>query len=198
MSLLTHVKTIEQPKTSLFNASQFFVEGKQPDGIKFWLGYNFKEHFLKGNKIVVPDGSIHVYRLNENSVDAPIINKLGGEKQVETSLFHLAELIKKQAKGQEGDLLTNGYANIFYIRGFDGELWAVYCLWDSGAGGWDVDASPVAGPYGWGAGSRVFSRGSLVNSDPVSDDSLKLDHFDPTLLRITYDGKSYRLEADEE
>jgi hypothetical protein len=193
MSLLTHVKTIKQPKSRLFNASQFFVEEKQPDGIKFYLGYNFKEYFLKGTEIVVSDGDIQVYMLNKYSVDEPIIKELGGEKQAETSLFHLAEFIRKQPKGEKGELLTDGQFNIFYIRGSDGELWAVHCSWSSGRGHWGVHADPVAFQYGWGAGRQVFSRGSLVTSDTLKDELIALSPFDPSEMVIKYKGKTYKL-----
>lgn len=94
------------------------------------------------------------------SLDRSIIAALGGESKAETPLVVVAVLMQKQANGERGVLLTNGYANIFYIRNTDGVLRAVYVLW--GGDGWDVHAYSVEDPFGWGAGSQVFSRDSSV------------------------------------
>ena len=61
-----------------------------------------------------------------------------------------------QSKGDEGVLLINGWANIFYIRDAKGVFCAVGVDWDGD--GWDVRARSVGCPRGWGAGGRVFSR----------------------------------------
>ena len=65
----------------------------------------------------------------------------------------------EQGNGEDGILLTNGYANIFYIRDIKGVFWAVSCRWIGG--GWDVSASSVEDPRGWVGGGRVFSRNSF-------------------------------------
>ena len=57
-----------------------------------------------------------------------------------------------------GDLLTNGYANIFYVRDVNGELRAVFVGW--GGVGWSVRAYSVGDPDAWRGGDRVFSRNS--------------------------------------
>jgi len=83
---------------------------------------------------------------------------LGGEAKAETTLFEMYQLLKKQASGGEGELLTNGYANIFYIKDMSGVLRAVSGNW--GDGGWRVYAIAVEDPGDWDAGYRVFSRNS--------------------------------------
>ena len=65
----------------------------------------------------------------------------------------------EQGNGEDGILLTNGYANIFYIRDIKGVFWAVGCGWDGG--GWRVGAISVEDPRGWDGGRRVFSRNSF-------------------------------------
>jgi hypothetical protein len=66
----------------------------------------------------------------------------------------IAQLIAKQANGEEGTLLNNGYANLFYTSSF-----VVDVYWDSGRGEWRVDTWG-RGDRGWGAGHRVFSPGN--------------------------------------
>lgn len=65
----------------------------------------------------------------------------------------------EQGNGEDGILLTNGYANIFYIRDINGVFWAVRCPWSGDV--WYVRATSVGPPRGWGGGSRVFSRNSF-------------------------------------
>ena len=59
---------------------------------------------------------------------------------------------------KNGPLLTNGYANIFYVRDANGVLRAVSVYWYDG--GWDEYAVGVAHPNTWFDGRRVFSRNS--------------------------------------
>jgi hypothetical protein len=70
------------------------------------------------------------------------------------------DLLKNQSKGEAGVLLINGYSNIFYIRGSDGNLWAVRAHWNSRYDHWNVEAHSVVFPHGWLIGSQVFSRDS--------------------------------------
>ncbi len=96
--------------------------------------------------------------LKRASPDAPIL--AGLEDKAEVSLAHMFDLLKKQAHGEEGVLLTNGYANIFYVRDADGILWAVVAYWGSGYRDWLVEAHSIGTPGRWGGGGRVFSRDS--------------------------------------
>ena len=61
-------------------------------------------------------------------------------------------------------MLTNGYANIFYITDADGQIWAVYCYWSSDYRFWGVGAYPVTLPSTWNADNQVVSRDSLLFS----------------------------------
>ena len=95
-------------------------------------------------------------KLTRSSLDAPILEELGDK--AEASLSQMYALMARQANGQEGVLLTNGWANIFYVRDINGELRAVRVRWDGR--GWFVDAYSVTYPNGWYDGNRVFSRNS--------------------------------------
>jgi hypothetical protein len=152
--------TTTSATTEKFVAKEKFV--KDSKEVKFFgIWNNFTELFLAGHgKIEDPIGSqeLRYGNLTKNSVDRPIIEELGGEAKAETTLSELCDLLKKQAKGEEGDLLTNGYANIFYIKDTSGVLRAVYVFWD--VDGWLVNVNSVVPSREWLAGGRVFSRNS--------------------------------------
>lgn len=63
----------------------------------------------------------------------------------------IASLIEKQPKGEEGILLNNGYANLFYTHSR-----VVHVFWNAGFGEWLVYVWFRDG-YSWLVGHRVFS-----------------------------------------
>lgn len=152
--------TTTSATTEKFVAKDKFREDSQE--VKFYgIWDNFTNWFLDGNgKIEEPLGEqvLRYGNLTKNSVDGPIIEELGCEAKAETTLTELYDLLKKQANGEEGDLLTNGYANIIYVRDISGVLRAVSVAWDGV--GWRVYARSVEVPRDWRAGIRVFSRNS--------------------------------------
>jgi len=152
--------TTTSATTEKFVAKDKFI--KDSKEIKFYGFYgSFEEDFLVGNgKTEEPlsEQELRYGNLTKNSVDSPIIEELGGEAKAETTLTELHNLLRKQGNGEEGDLLTSGYSNIFYTRNTNGVLRAVNVYW--GGGGWNVIAYSVEDPYGWDAGDRVFSRNS--------------------------------------
>ena len=74
----------------------------------------------------------------------------------------LGDLMAKQAKGEKGALLNNGWANIFYVRDSAGVLRTVNVYWDGGR--WFVNAFSVVNPDRWNDGYQVFSRNSVLES----------------------------------
>lgn len=89
------------------------------------------------------------------------LSKRANDEEIEKSLpkKHLfketnvcaivANLIEKQSKGEEGVLLNNGYANLFYTS-----FLVVFVRWDGDE--WDVDDWGRGGGA-WGGGRRVFA-----------------------------------------
>jgi len=124
-----------------------------------YLGDNFCLWFL--DKVEEPfiGSELRYGRLRKLSVDAPIIAELGGEEKAETTLTELWQALEKQPNGNRGDLLTDGCANIFYIRDVNGVLRAVYAFWFGV--GWFVFADSVVSPHRWLGGFQVFSRNSV-------------------------------------
>jgi len=117
------------------------------DNLKTWFG-------TKVEAAVGAERSLRYAELITGSLDAPIIAELGAT--AETTLAEVFALMERQKNGEEGVLLTNGWANIFYVKDMDGALRAVRVHWNGV--GWDVNAYEVAIPHGWYGDYRVFSR----------------------------------------
>jgi hypothetical protein len=160
--LLEQVTTFTVPAISAFDAAAHFrvTPEKERKSTEVPIGWmNDNAHLLKGRtEPEVAETVVRVLRLLRPCVDGPIIAYLGGEQVVTTTWGQMYEMMRRQGRGQEGDLLVNGSANIFYIPDIEGQLWAVYCSWDSGYRFWDVGAYPISNPYTWFAGCQVFSR----------------------------------------
>jgi len=139
-----------------------------------YIGDNFTSWFLSGDDKIedpISEQTLRCHKLRQFSVDGPIIIELGGAEKSETTLPEMFSLMEKQGKGENGVLLNNGYANIFYIRDIAGVLRTVFVVWYDG--GWDVDAHSVESPLRWSDGGQVFSRnppvgGVLEPSEPLA------------------------------
>lgn len=155
------IKHVQLPAVKAFSAKRCFVTRDTPEGVKLgWISFSFQQVFLNGvghNEIDIPASELRVHRLRKRSKDETIIDALGGEEVAETYLAHMWEMMKIQGQGQQGDLLVNGYANMFYIRATNGKLWTVRCRWIARYGNWCVGARPIALPCWWSIGSQVFS-----------------------------------------
>ncbi len=148
--------------TTIFVVSKFFT--KRSAKVKFvWFGDDFQKWFVPLRERIVGEPVLPVFHhdLSESSLDAEIFEVLGGRDNVEkhpSTMLGISRLIEKQANGEAGDLLVNGWANIFYVYDFGGVLRAVYVRWYDG--GWYVRAYSVDDSGGWDAGDRVFSGNS--------------------------------------
>lgn len=154
-SLLEPVGTVPMAGVSRFVAADHFRVDIAPEAaVKIaYLGDNFQAVFLGQVEENVERATLRIHRLAQDTLDAPILVALG--TKAATSLTQIWELLTRQPSGESGSLLTNGFANIFYVRNAAGVLWAVGAGW--GGGGWGVDARSVGGPRRWGAGGQVFS-----------------------------------------
>lgn len=159
--LLEPIGTVEVPATAgMFIASGHFVKdtSRKAEVRISYLGDNFKEWFLGKNEESIQEIVLRYAKLRQYSVDSPIIAELGGEAKAETTLTEVRALMAKQAKGEDGALLTNGWANIFYIRDITNSLRAVFVFWYYD--GWRIGADSVGRPDRWDDGRQVFSRNS--------------------------------------
>ena len=170
--LLELVGTTSVPATtSKFVAKdKFVINTKRNAPVKIsYLGDNFTEWFFSGSgktEDPITEQTLRYHKLRQSSVDGPIIAELGGAEKSETTLSEMFALMEKQGNGEDGVLLNNGYANIFYIKDRNGVLCTVIVYWRDG--GWNVYAFPVENPGRWHVGRRVFSRNSVLESSEPS------------------------------
>lgn len=155
--LLEFVTAVPVPAIETFKASDHFKEDTKQAAVRiFRLGDNFKKHFLGQNEGSSKAQELKIHKLLEPSVDAPVIAELADK--CETTLGQFFHLLSKQGKGEAGPRLTNGWANIAYIRDVDGNLWAVGACWRAESDGWCVEAHSVDDPEGWRGGRQALSR----------------------------------------
>jgi len=96
--------------------------------------------------------------LSKDMTDAKIRERLGdGHVFEDTSAFlsYLEGALKLQWGGRGGVLLNNGYANIFYVRGAGGEVFAVDVFWYADNRKWYVNAYRLDDNH-WDEGYRAF------------------------------------------
>lgn len=171
-SILELVSTVVvSATTSKFVAKEkFVVNTKRNAPVKISAVWdNFTSWFLSGDSKIedpISEQTLRYHKLRKSSVDGPIITELGGEEKSETTLTEMFSLMEKQKNGEDGVLLNNGYANIFYIRDQNGVLRAVCVGWVGD--GWFVFALSVGSPGRWGGGLQVFSRNSVLESSEPS------------------------------
>lgn len=159
--LLQLAGTVTIPSISeIFTAASKFLVNTA-DGAKPKISYvsdNFKTWFSGKTEQPISGGSLAYHDLLKGLLDKPIITELGSEDKVVVTLAEVFHLMCQQSNGEGGALLTNGYANIFYVRDLGGVLRAVDVRWYGH--GWNVRAYSVEFPLEWSAGNRVFSRNS--------------------------------------
>ncbi len=125
-----------------------------------WVSAEFRDRILA---VASPAASAPTtfasYELVKRSNDDEIRRELPeGHVFEDVSAFcaHLAGLISRQPGGKEGDLIANGYANIFYVRGINSEVFAVSVYWNAGHREWRVHARRLD-DYRRDVGRRVLS-----------------------------------------
>ena len=150
-SILTFIRDFLASAHPKISTSEKFWEDA---GVK-WMGDNFKTQFLRLEVAAASAATLSLQKLEENSLDTPILSELG--EKAETSVLHFAEFLNQNRRSSE--------FFIGYLRGLDGNLFAVCARWFVSRGGWRVDARSVASPFEWGAGGLVcLATSSILNS----------------------------------
>jgi len=144
-----------EPALTTFRANDTFF-GKTEVKITY-RSDNFNRWFKVKVEEDVPEADLKAVTLTRSALDSEIIEALGGEDATEVTLAEIWRLMERQPSGGQGALLTNGYANIFYVRDIDEVLRIVRVYWYGG--GWFVGAHAVV-DCRWDDGYQVFSRNS--------------------------------------
>jgi hypothetical protein len=147
--------TLETVESQPYNGSTFFQTRR---GI--WVDSDLdRDVGLDGH---ITRGTLPVGRvLARNTSEADMFGEPGSDKYAATlqnavDLGQIEAMIEAQWNGQEGDLLTNGFANIFPTVGKNGALHVVYV--DRSDGGWYVYCDPFEADDVWRVGNQVFSN----------------------------------------
>lgn len=154
---LVHHNTIDLPELSkTFNPQEYY---RNRTGLYVWDGFTDNILSVAKKTKKVSARKIVSYNLMKASNDAEICIELP-ENYVweDASEFcaHLANMIDGQPNGKEGNFLSNGYTNIFYVCGKDNEVFAVHLSWVADGREWRVLAYRLVADR-WGVGRRAFS-----------------------------------------
>ncbi|MEK7536857.1 MAG: hypothetical protein AAB584_00205 [Patescibacteria group bacterium] len=141
LTLLRNVRVPAQP--AITTSEKYFKEA----GV-VWMGNDFKAQFLGLEVPATEEAELAVRKLEEASLDAPILAELGDKAEIPVSQF--CAFLAANRESQEWF--------IFYLIGKNGKPWAVRAFWDSADRGWRVYADSVEYPRGWSVGYRVVSR----------------------------------------
>lgn len=162
--LLVPVSTVIIPELpGRFSARDKFVLNygrKVKPGVRIaFLSNNFQNWFGDAIEEPVAKTPLDCARLTRPELDGPILASLGNRPDLVVLLRQIYWLMSEQPNGESGTLLNNGRATIFYMPGLTR---VVSVFWFASDGGWFVDAGSVSLPFGWSAGSQVFSRNCCI------------------------------------
>lgn len=114
---------------------EFYVEGE--NGItRISMGDNFNSIFLPlvSDIIDYKGGRLDKIKLLTKGLKDRRIKEERGDTLIQTPdeiAGVIASMISKQPKGGAGDLLSNGYLNIFYFENNVDDFFVVFLFWDS-------------------------------------------------------------------
>ena len=145
--LKAHDFAVVGPLKKKFDPKDFFQTGT---GLYIWD--SFENRVLSAAGVEKPAGKAKLksFDLTRNAYDREIKAELVAKHEVK--LWHIAKLIEAQPSGEDGPLLNNGYANLFYTAST-----VVSVVWVSDDRYWDVRVWDLDGRQ-WLGGSRVFFR----------------------------------------
>ncbi len=125
------------PLTERFDPAAFY---KTCTDLSVWP--EFANRILSAATVVehAPATTLAVFDLARLAYDREICANLSITNffEAQEACWIIAELIQRQSNGERGDLLTNRDVNIVYVRGIQGEGFAVLVDWDPGYCVWRV------------------------------------------------------------
>lgn len=146
-------------RTEAFVRDTFF-SGNGPAKLYLWKGFEAQVFPAIPEVVSAFEGSLMKTELTKYMYNSEILKELGCERALFSPAKFAAvihDLITRQPKGEEGTLLVNGYANIFYVWLGDGPVIVVDVHWRANTDHWHLLVRSLGGD-GWGGGRCVFSR----------------------------------------
>lgn len=166
LELLMLARSIPALTEQFDPSDKFTVDTSDTAVVKIsYCGKNFSLWMLTAAVEARAAYELEVHSLTEDARDTDILQGAARD-DVDTDIAAIHYLVSQQPKGENGPLMNNGRANIFYVpRKVEeqGKIRAVRrvvrVFWL--VGGWHFSAHAVPNPYGWYAGHRVFLRKRL-------------------------------------
>ncbi|QQS21174.1 MAG: hypothetical protein IPL87_01420 [Candidatus Moraniibacteriota bacterium] len=159
--LLKPVATAIVPaRTKPFNAAAFYQTGTG-----LYVYKKFVDHLYVNDRRttvgLAPERPYVALCLKERDCDKAIRANLP-ETHLST-LEDIAGLIEAQSGGKSGLLFNDGFVNIFYVEGRNGEVFAVCVFWDSEDDcRWFVSSRVLGEDGDWGDACQVLCPGTAV------------------------------------
>lgn len=141
LTFLHAVQISAQP--AITTSEEYFKEA----GV-VWMIDDFRAQFLGLEVPTTREIRLAIHRLEKDSLDKSILDELGNKAEISVSQF--IEFLNAHHGSEEWF--------IFYLKGKNGDLWAIRALWHQGDGDWRVHVRSVANRGGWGAGYQVLSQ----------------------------------------
>lgn len=146
---------IQIPKAT-FNKDKFFNKEF------IWMSDSFQKNILPEieQEITSANYALTSLQLTQSLSDFNIRKDIGEDEVVTPHQWaqEMCTLMNQQSSGQEGPLLTSGYANISYVQLSNGTILAVSVDWLAGSCQWHCDMWELGDDI-WAAGDGFFVRG---------------------------------------
>ncbi|MBI2003520.1 MAG: hypothetical protein HYS78_00860 [Parcubacteria group bacterium] len=140
LTFLRAVRVAAQPAVT--TSEEYFKEA----GV-VWANDTFQAEFYDLELPATEEIELAVRKLEETSLDAPILAELRDKAEISVSQFRAFLAANRESSEWF----------IFYLSGRNGKR-AVNADWGVGDGGWNVLASSVTDPDGWPQGYRVVPQ----------------------------------------
>lgn len=158
--LLTFVGEVPvgMPRDSFFARNMLMVNTGPSAQVRIsYIGSDFERWFLSGKGVIEGLDGVRMlgYQdLQNPRLDSQLVREVGGEGRALVMLREVFSLMERQGHGEEGVLLNDGRANIFYVLDQNQIIRAVNVRW--WRGGWSMGARSCESQTPWRAGCRVF------------------------------------------
>ena len=159
--ILKLVDVVDVPVIANFLAAAQYITSQDSThvkGLDASYDASFVSAFFDKVEPTTPDVKLRVLDIQaDTTTPAAVIAALG--EGYEISLGQLFALLQSQPSPglKEGPFVTNGWANVAFVRDMAGSLWIV-SFGNSAGALWYITARPASDtPITWGTGTRIIS-----------------------------------------